>query len=241
MHNALIRLQSSLRRHGWRRTLTLIPRNIVVYLTDFDRKFHTNTGWQPEDDEGLPQEHEGYEGTRPRLFHRIMRSLEIDPRQYTFIDLGSGKGKALLLASHYPFQRVIGVEYNSRLSKIAADNARIYRHPQRQVETIATISDDAGSFTMPEGNLLIYLFNPFMAPIMERVLAHLQRAVETSPREMLIVYQNPRHKSLLDDAAFLELVDYREYRTKGLKKMPIGRVAIYRHRPKNMAIKPSTR
>src|SRR5262245_38553083 len=43
-------------------------------------------------------------------FIRIMNELPIDWRDLVFVDLGSGKGRALLLASRYPFKRVIGVE-----------------------------------------------------------------------------------------------------------------------------------
>lgn len=230
MMDALVRLRSSLRKNGWWRTLTLIPRNIVFHLTDFDRKYGTNTGMQAEDDAGLPQEHEGYEGAPPRLFHRIIRSLDIEPEQYAFIDLGSGKGKALLLAAHHPFRRVIGVEYNPRLDAIAAENARIYRHPERRVDAIETVCGDAGAFDLPPGPLLIYLFNPFKAAIMERVLANLESSLQAEPRDVLIVYQNPTQRRLLDQAPFLEPLAYREYRTKHFRKMPIGRVAVYRTR-----------
>ena len=230
MTDALARLRASLRKNGWWRTLTLIPRNILFHLTDFDRKHGTNTGFQAEDDAGLPQEHEGYEGAPPRLFHRIIRSLEISADRYTFIDLGSGKGKALLLAAHHPFRRIIGVEYNPRLDAIAAENGRIYRHPERRVHTIETVCDDAGAFELPPDDLLIYLFNPFKGAIMERVLANLERSLQAKPRDVLIVYQNPTQRRLLDQASFLERIDYREYRTKRLRKMPIGRVAVYRNR-----------
>ncbi|WP_028484256.1 class I SAM-dependent methyltransferase [Thioalkalivibrio sp. ALE17] len=224
------RLRDSLRKRGFWRTLTLIPRNILFFLTDFDRKYGTNTGMQAEDDAGLPQEHEGYEGAPPRLFHRIMHSLDIAYGRYTFIDLGSGKGKALLLASHHPFRRVIGVEYNARLNDIATENARLYQHPQRKVAKIETVCGDAGAYDLPSGDLLIYLFNPFKAAIMERLLENLENAMRTEPREVLVVYQNPTQRKLLDAAPFLEPVTYREYRTKRFRKMPIGRVAVYRSR-----------
>lgn len=230
MKDVLDRLRASLRKNGLWRTLKVIPRNIVFVLTDFDRKYGTNTRMQIEDDAGLPQEHEGYEGAPPRLFHRIIRSLEVSPDRFAFIDLGSGKGKALLLASHYPFRRVIGVEYNSRLNDIAAHNARLYGHSGRRVREIETVCGDAGAYELPPGDLLIYLFNPFKAAIMERVLANLEQAVHADSREVLVVYQNPTQRHLLDRAPFLEPVHYHEYRTRGLRKMPIGRVAVYRNR-----------
>ena len=51
-----------------------------------------------------------YGGTYPRSFRRYVRALGIDYARYSFVDLGSGKGKALLLAAEYPFRRIIGIE-----------------------------------------------------------------------------------------------------------------------------------
>src|SRR5580693_6708790 len=57
--------------------------------------------------------HSPYQPTEPALFHEMLASLiqaspKIDFREFTFIDIGSGKGRALLMAADYPFRRILG-------------------------------------------------------------------------------------------------------------------------------------
>ena len=40
----------------------------------------------------------GYMATQPEWFQTVLGQLEIRFEEYTFVDLGSGKGRALLLA-----------------------------------------------------------------------------------------------------------------------------------------------
>ena len=225
--NIVGKLGASIRARGLWATLTLIPKNIMFLLTDFDLRYGTDTGMGNTGQiDTLPADHEGYEGTRPRLFHRIINSLNVDCREFVFLDLGSGKGRALLLASHYPFKRVIGVEYESRLHEIAGMNARIYCHSQQKTQQIETVCGDAAAFSLPTEPLIIYMYNPFKASILSQVLDNIKASLE-QPRQILIIYQNPLHRNLLDTANFLELKNYHHYRDQLFRKRPTGRVAIY--------------
>jgi predicted RNA methylase len=40
----------------------------------------------------------------------------------TFVDIGSGKGRALIIAAEYAFKRIIGVEYSPSLATICRRN-----------------------------------------------------------------------------------------------------------------------
>ena len=123
---------SSIQKRGWLSTLSMIPKNIYFYVADFDHRYGTNTRRDfidgPVARQGggqqIPEDDTGYQGTWPRVFNRIMASLNVDYKDFVFMDLGSGKGKALLLSSHYPFKKIIGVEYDVRLHEIAKKRRR---------------------------------------------------------------------------------------------------------------------
>lgn len=73
---------------------------------DYDWDFRVDTtsanvGWR---DRLLGMLHSPYQPTDPALFHEMLDSLKIDFRDFTFIDIGSGKGRTLLMASDYPFR-----------------------------------------------------------------------------------------------------------------------------------------
>src|SRR5450755_4425702 len=69
-----------------------------------------------------------YQPTEPALFREMLGSLNLDFREFTFIDIGSGKGRALLMAAEFPFHRILGIELLPELHRIAQENINNYRN-----------------------------------------------------------------------------------------------------------------
>jgi SAM-dependent methyltransferase len=129
---------------------------------------------------------------RPTTARRVIRSLPIsDASDYTFVDLGSGKGRMLLIASEFPFRKVIGVEMRSDLHDQALENVQRYRHPTAQTSRIDCRLVDATQYDFPAGKLVVYLFNPFSAEIMGQVFQRLDASFEQDPREIIVIYVYP--------------------------------------------------
>jgi len=112
---------------------------------------------------------------------RIKDALENVPRHATLVDLGSGKGRALIIAARMGFRRVIGVEFAAELVDIARRNLAITGAGAE------VILGDAGEYALPGGPLGIYLYNPFSAEIMRKVAAQLDGRSE----ETWVAYLNP--------------------------------------------------
>ena len=66
--------------------------------------------------------------------------------------MGSGKGRVLLCASDFPFQRLIGVEYDERLHTVAQRNAEIYRSAKQRCHNFEWILGKAEEFALPTEN-----------------------------------------------------------------------------------------
>ena len=158
----------------------------------FDWRHNVQTRADPFEDlrdwtAGFP-----YLPIRPNAARQVIRSLPIgDPSDYTFVDLGSGKGRMLLIASEFPFRKVVGVEMREDLHAQAMKNARRYRHSTAQTSRIDCQLVDATHFDFPAGKLVVYLFNPFSAEIMGRVFQRLDASFEQDPREIVLVYVHP--------------------------------------------------
>src|SRR5437868_1829259 len=147
-----------------------------------------------------------YFATEPWLFEQIMQALPIDFSQFTFIDLGSGKGRVLLMASDYPFQRIIGVEFMPELHRAAQKNISSYSNDRQRCRQIETLCMDARGFEFPSGPLVVYLFNPFSESTFAQVLESLRRSVEQVPRPVYIAYRFTEFEGLLGQAAWLEKI-----------------------------------
>jgi SAM-dependent methyltransferase len=146
-----------------------------------------------------------YQPTVPDEFSEIMQYLAtVDFTDYAFIDLGSGKGRALFLAAMYPFDRVIGVEVQEQLHRIAEDNIARFGIPGQQCHDVQSVCQDAREYEFPSTPIVLYLFNPFPNYVMERVITNLERSLRENPRQIYVIYNAPWEKEVLDRAGFLE-------------------------------------
>ncbi len=173
---------------------------------DWEHRVNTTSGtvgWQAR---LLGLFHSPYQPTDPALFREMMVSLLIDFEQFTFIDLGSGKGRTLLMASEYPFQRIIGVELIGELHKAAEENIREYQSPTQRCANIEAVLADAREFEFPDEPLLLYLFNPLAASALAEVLRKLHQSLARAPRLLWVVYHNPLLENVVDTSSFLEKV-----------------------------------
>ena len=168
----------------------------AVDLLFFDRRFHVDTsgsGPPTRGGDGRTGAGEHYVPTPIRTMRSILAALPIDHREFAFIDFGSGKGRTLLVAAEFEFRRIIGIECSPDLVAIARTNLDHYGNPNLRHGTVETVCMDAARFTLPDGPLALYFFNPFPPPVMERVAENLRRALRDASRPVLIIYYHPQY------------------------------------------------
>lgn len=117
-----------------------------------------------------------------------IKELGVDYRNFGFIDFGSGKGRALLEAAAFPFKWVKGVEFTRELHDIAERNIRQYRMGRVRCSDIRSVLCDAENFDIPTDPLVIFFFNPFTGPVMEKVIANIEQSYRDAPRDIFIIY-----------------------------------------------------
>jgi hypothetical protein len=146
-----------------------------------------------------------YEATPCRAFRYALRRAVPMPDGYVFVDYGSGKGRALLLASHLAFKRIIGVEFSNRLHAIAQRNIQVYRGSKRRCLDITSVCCDATEFILPDDDLLLYFYGSFVGPVFETVLDRISKSFVSSTRRLIIIaYGCP--KDSVDQLASLPFV-----------------------------------
>src|ERR1700692_2548155 len=92
----------------------------------FDRQYGTETsGLVPvqmiASDKTLLSKINPYCGSQPSVIRRAITALG-KTDEYQFVDLGCGKGRAMIVASEFPFRSISGVELSPSLAKIARQN-----------------------------------------------------------------------------------------------------------------------
>jgi SAM-dependent methyltransferase len=146
-----------------------------------------------------------YSPTPGRQFSRILRSLPLrDVSPFTFIDLGCGKGRTLLIAAEHGYRHVVGVELDPDLTQVARRNIGAYTAAKPQwTGTIEVIEADAARYEFPDTPTVLFLFNPFGADTLREVISRIEQSLTENPRPLLVVYYNPVHQSLMDASRLL--------------------------------------
>jgi SAM-dependent methyltransferase len=171
------------------------------HRSDFDRIHQVDTdgaygGWTFLSDLDIPGsswiDGNDYLPIEPERFARVLASLAIPWNQYTFVDLGSGKGRALLLASRYPFKKITGVEFSPELHRIAEENIRRYRPETQTCRKIESVNLDLADFLLPESPLVLFFFDPCRGRVLADVAGRIFESLAHNPRPLYIAYVSPR-------------------------------------------------
>jgi SAM-dependent methyltransferase len=138
-----------------------------------------------------------YGGSQPSIVRAALAWLP-NHHHYTFVDLGCGKGRALVVASEFPFRRLIGVEIAPRLADVARVNAATIaaRYPQRT--PIEVEVGDATAVVAPAEHVVYFMYHPFGGALVRALVANIERQKENGLRHAFFVYYNPVHADVLD-------------------------------------------
>jgi len=153
-----------------------------------------------------PEDLTAYYGIAPSILRSVLDLWlqRLHPRapieRTVFIDVGAGKGRALLVASEYPFLRVEGIELNPQLASTAEANIAIWKNASRSpaLAPITLHHADATQLPFPPEPLLLHLFHPFEDRMLRRFLHHVEQHLTLHPAPFDLLYVNAEHDSILD-------------------------------------------
>lgn len=192
------RLRYSIESAGLSRTLMDVASHLTTYRADrdhsFDRRYGTDTSGAVGTDElGIDSDERRdqailYLPSPARVTAWMLDHIGIDPSSFTFMDLGCGKGRVLLVAAQRSFQGVVGVDISEALVEVARVNAARFTVPPGGCAHIHVLQADATTIDFPETDLLLHLYHPFEPAVTRAVLKRLQSSLEARPRQVRIAY-----------------------------------------------------
>jgi SAM-dependent methyltransferase len=136
-----------------------------------------------------------YEATPVADAERLLDASPLAPERCTFVDVGSGMGRVVLLASQRPFRQIVGVEISPALHEIARENRARFPAAAVRCRDVRLVRADAASFTFPRGDLVVYLYNPFRAEVVEPMLDALFAFPQ---REVVLLYHTPLERASIE-------------------------------------------
>jgi len=163
------------------------------------------TKYVPVDELNIPLNLEPvwHESSGNVFLRNVLKKMNISEND-TIIDLGCGKGGALISMAKFPFKKLIGIEYSNSIFLIAKNNIK-----KTYAERIEITQGDAGDFKSYDEVNYIYMFNPFGITTMEKVLQNIGESLRKNPRELKIIYLNPLlHKEIIKTGLFNKVDEF---------------------------------
>jgi SAM-dependent methyltransferase len=161
----------------------------------FDRSYGTDTsGFVPPErmglDPALSRHMMPYAGSQPSIVRRAIAALP-EQEGYCFVDLGCGKARPLLIASEFPFRRLVGVELSPDLANIARANAARIRRDFPGRPAIDIVEGDASRFMLPSGNIVLFVYHAFDADFVRLLVKNLEDGLSGPLEHLFVIYYNP--------------------------------------------------
>ena len=186
----LLIVYERLRRDGVRHTAWLIAGRIRSQFRSFveDARRGISTTREVDDYKLGFQDHRnhGYVATDYKTLKIALGHIQVRPGKDVFVDFGSGKGRAVMLAAELPFLRVMGIEFSEQLHRQAHQNLRSLR--RRVCNDVELICADARDWKIPHDVTVLFFFNPFEGEVLAKVFDNIRQSLAEAPRKITIVY-----------------------------------------------------
>ena len=193
-----------------------IARNWNIRLAAFtvyheikgEKKYHLNT---IEIDDLRSQKIESsnlshasiYQGSNYFIIEKAFEYLKNQHANNNILDFGSGKGRIMVVAAHYSFKNISGIDFSEPLCREAEYNIEKTKllFPETNFKIICS---DAANYKIENDPNVFFLFNPFDEVVMLQVVKNILSSLKQNPRKVYVVYVNPLHKEIFLSAGFEE-------------------------------------
>ncbi len=205
-------IRASSKRRGFFYSL-----KIALAELSFDLTYHTDTiTIQPvaeitdvTDEDKAHAAH--YQPSYVWILSKMFRILApLTKQRGTFVDLGSGKGRVMMMAALQGYTNIIGVEFSKSLSRICENNLENFKRKSKKTSRFSAVTMNVINYKIPLDTSVIFLGNPFNGHIMKDVLTQINVSLEASPRDIYIAYFNPLHNEIFLENNYQLLIEEKD-------------------------------
>lgn len=165
---------------------------------------------------------ENYQGANYFLLDKVFTYLQSIDATKNIVDYGCGKGRVLVVAAFYGFERIIGIDFAKELCEEAQRNiAPLQKKFPGKIFTV--IHANAVDYRVEDDTTVFFFFNPFDEVVMLAVVKNILLSLKRNPREIYVVYLNPVHMEIFMSAGFKQVYYFEKMyyvRASILKKAP---------------------
>lgn len=139
-----------------------------------------------------------YVPTQVLTIKKLFSELKI-PFNGVFVDLGCGKGRVLIVASESGFKDLRGIEFSAELCRIAIKNCEKYKQKRKTDAKFQVFESDVVDYPIKKDENVFYLYNPFDAIVLEKVIKNILLSLSDHPRTVFLIYRDAAHRSVIEN------------------------------------------
>ena len=134
-----------------------------------------------------------YQGASYLVLLKFLPEIFKQTQAFTFFDIGCGRGRAVFVAESCGYTNLIGIDLDEQLIISATNNIEKYTqksNPDNYRNQFTFIVANAIEFNYKNEPTVYFLFNPFNAEVLEKVL---EKIYNSTTSETYFIYMNPKH------------------------------------------------
>jgi SAM-dependent methyltransferase len=142
-----------------------------------------------------------YEAVNFFLLEKLLENFRKLSLTTSIVDLGCGKGRVLVVAAHYGFIDITGIDFALELCQEAERNMEKVKSKFPQIQWNIVNSSVEEYDIMPRDSVF-FMFNPFTEEIIRIFLIKLEKSCQKHPRTTYFLYASPQYKELLTNNGY---------------------------------------
>ncbi len=131
-----------------------------------------------------------YEAVNYYILEKLLEKMTSFAEPRNFVDLGCGKGRAMVVAAHYGFNNIKGIDFAEEVCAAAARHMEPMQ--QRLGITYSVVCADVLEYSIEPEDSVFFMFNPFTGETIARFLDKLEDSLLHHPRDIYFLYASPR-------------------------------------------------
>ncbi len=142
-----------------------------------------------------------YEAVSFYMLEKLLSAFQKVSGLTSIIDLGSGKGRVLMVATHFGFTDLTGIDFATELCKQASENMK-----EKEIEfpniRWRILNENVENYDIGSRDSVFFMFNPFTEVVLKRFLEKLDHSCQEFPRSIYFLYASPQYQQLLLDEGY---------------------------------------
>ncbi|MBK5273248.1 MAG: class I SAM-dependent methyltransferase [Bacteroidia bacterium] len=156
-----------------------------------------------------------YEAVNYYMLEKLLTEFCRLSSSTSIVDLGCGKGRVMVVAAHFGFTQITGIDFAKELCEEASANMKKIEKKYQGLKWKVITANVLDYKILPEDSVF-FMFNPFVEETLASFLDKLDESCSLFPRKIYFLYASPQHTSALQKRGYNVVYSHSLMNLKGV-------------------------